>query len=146
MDLTNNEVIHFKEEGCQYLQFRRLLKYDGLRHAYGIKPANYKIRTEEETEDVRQNYKTLSDCIGVDYGKLVVPNQKHTNNVKSVENAENNVGRTEVKYQETDGLVTAEKNAVLATTNADCILLLMYDPVKRLLLMFILDGEELFRR
>lgn len=132
-DLSNNEIIHIKKENCQYLQFKKLLKFDNLRHAYGLKPTNYKIRTVDETEDVRKNYKDLCECIGADYDKLIVPNQTHTNVVKSVEVAENNVGRTEIKYKDTDGLVTDIKGAALATTNADCILLMFYDPVKNVI-------------
>ncbi len=34
---------------------------------------------------------------------------------------------------ETDGLITNKENITLVTTNADCILLLMYDPIKKVI-------------
>ena len=37
------------------------------------------------------------------------------------------------EYAETDGLITNKKNIMLATTNADCILLLFFDPVKKVI-------------
>ena len=37
------------------------------------------------------------------------------------------------EYDETDGLITNKSNLILATTNADCILLLFFDPVKRVI-------------
>ena len=37
------------------------------------------------------------------------------------------------EYAETDGLVTNKTNIALATTNADCILLLFFDPVKKVI-------------
>ena len=37
------------------------------------------------------------------------------------------------EYKETDGLVTNQSNIALATTNADCILLIFFDPVKQVI-------------
>ena len=36
-------------------------------------------------------------------------------------------------YKETDGLLTDKSDLVLSTTNADCILLLFFDPVKKVI-------------
>ena len=36
-----------------------------------------------------------------------------------------------MEYNETDGLITNHRNIALATTNADCILMLFFDPVKK---------------
>ena len=38
-----------------------------------------------------------------------------------------------IKYYKTDGLITNQKNIILSTTNADCILLLFFDPVKKVI-------------
>ena len=35
------------------------------------------------------------------------------------------------EYDLTDGLITNKSNILLATTNADCILLMFFDPVKK---------------
>ena len=37
------------------------------------------------------------------------------------------------EYNETDGLITNKKHLILSTTNADCILFLMFDPVKKVI-------------
>ena len=37
------------------------------------------------------------------------------------------------EYKATDGTITNQKNMILATTNADCILLLFFDPVKKVI-------------
>ena len=42
-------------------------------------------------------------------------------------------GLGDVYKRQVDGLVTDKKGMILATTNADCILLLFYDPVKRVI-------------
>ena len=37
------------------------------------------------------------------------------------------------KYNSTDGLITNKKDIILATTNADCILMLFFDPQKKVI-------------
>ena len=37
------------------------------------------------------------------------------------------------EYFSTDGLITNKKDLILSTTNADCILLLFFDPVKKVI-------------
>lgn len=138
MDISNDKVIHVKKDNCEYLQFKKLLEYDGIiKHAYGLKPANYKTMgegvTSESYENAINNYKMLCDSIGADYNKLIKGEQKHTNNVKCVEFLENSISCEEEGYKNTDGLVTNKSGAVLATTNADCILLILFDPVEKVI-------------
>lgn len=57
----------------------------------------------------------------------------HTDNVQIVDKKLND-GKPDFnteKYKATDGLITNKKNLLLTTTNADCILLLFFDPVKK---------------
>ena len=36
-DLSNENIVHVKKNGIEYLQFRKLLEYDDIiKHAYGI--------------------------------------------------------------------------------------------------------------
>ena len=140
-DLSNDEVIHVKKGKCEYLQFRKLLEY-GVNNAYGLIPGNYKTIGEgvgeREFDEAVNCYKLLCDCFGGDYRNIVKPVQKHSGNVKCVgvdvnlDFADGPLVNEEV-LDNTDGLVTDEKNVILATTNADCILLLFYDPVKKVI-------------
>ena len=137
-DLSNEVVVHVKDGECEYLQFRKLLEYEGLvKHAYGLKPANFMTKrdriTEDEFEMALNNYEKLCGKIGVDYNKLVKPCQMHTDVVKSVDDVGSTIYVENEKYASTDGLVTDKEEVVLATTNADCILLLLFDPVKRVI-------------
>ena len=36
MDLSNENIIHIKKDNVEYLQFRKLLEYKELNHAYCI--------------------------------------------------------------------------------------------------------------
>ena len=135
MDLSNENVVHVKKNGIEYLQFRRLLEYsETINHAYSLGiDKNYRI--EKSNKSSMENYKNLCELIGCNYINIVKPNQQHTNNVEIVLNKQK-VNEPDIqveKYQNTDGLITNKKNMVLATTNADCILMIFFDPVKKVI-------------
>ena len=144
-DLSNEKVVHINKDGVQYLQFRKLLEYsDIIKHAYaiGLEPnfrtaraKNATPLTKEEYEKAVNDYKKLATLVGIDYIDIAKPNQAHTKNIKIVEKKVNgNEPDFNLKeYEQIDGLVTDKKNIALATTNADCILLLFFDPTKRVI-------------
>ena len=142
-DLSNENVIHIVKDGVQYLQFRRLLEYsDILVHAYSLgidknfRTARAKTAepiTKEEFKEANKDYADLCNAIEMNYIDLVKPNQAHTKNVKKVDEHVN-INKPDFNLKEydlTDGLITNKSNILLATTNADCILLMFFDPVKK---------------
>ena len=78
-----------------------------------------------------KDYKSLCDAVDLNYKNLIKANASHTDNVIVVDNISNNdtIDTCEIA----DGLITNKKNLILSTTNADCILLLMFDPVKKVI-------------
>lgn len=141
MDLSNENIIHVKRENVEYLQFKKLLDY-GILNAYTIdKNLGFKANDakgniiKEKEEQVINDYKKVCNALGEDYKKIVKPIQKHTNNIEIVEN-EINVDIPDInckEYDNIDGLITDKKDIILATTSADCITLLFFDPVKRVI-------------
>ena len=144
MDLSNENVIHVKKGEIEYLQFRRLLEYkDILNHAYSLginvnfrtAKANKESLSKEEYDKAVNDYKKLCSAIDTNYINLVKTNQEHTKNVQIVDK-KINISAPDFnleKYNSTDGLVTNKKNLILSTTNADCILLLFFDPVNKVI-------------
>ena len=123
-DLSNEKVIHIKDKGIEFLQFRKLLEYkDIIYHAYalgldvGFKTTtpNQKPTSPERIELARQSYKKLCSSIGSNDTHIVQANQNHTDIIKIVQ--------TKINVDK------HKKHLALATTNADCILLLFFDPV-----------------
>ena len=144
MDLSNENVIHIKKGTIEYLQFRRLLDYkDILNHAYSLGTnmnfrtlrANKEELSLEEYNKAVQSYKDLCNDLKIDYNNLVKTNQAHTDNVKIIDKKINidNPDFNLSEYDLTDGLITNKSNIILSTTNADCILFLFFDPVKKLI-------------
>ena len=140
IDLSNETIIHVKNIRQEYLQFRRLLEYnDILTHCYSVglendfrtfKPNRTPLQMEEYVKNT-ENYKILLDEVNLDFNKLVKANQSHTDIVKTINEIEEN---DKIDTSEpSDGLITNKENIVLATTNADCILFLFFDPVKKVI-------------
>lgn len=143
-DLSNKNVIHVKDEKIGYLQFRRLLEYkDIIHHAYalgldvGFKTTtpNQNPASPERMKLARESYKKLCSSIGSNDAHIVQANQNHTDIIKIVQTKVNadkpDFSLTEEGIE--DGLITNKKNLALATTNADCILLLFFDPIKKVI-------------
>ena len=143
-DLSNKNVIHVKDEKIEYLQFRKLLEYkDIIHHAYALgldvgfktTTASQQLASPERIDLARQSYKKLCSGMGSDDAHIVQANQNHTDIVKVVQTKINmdepDFSLTEEGIE--DGLVTNKRKLALATTNADCILLLFFDPVKRVI-------------
>lgn len=143
-DLSNRNVIHVKNKAIEYLQFRKLLEYkDVICHAYALgldvgfktTTVNQKPTSPERMELAKKSYKKLCTCIECDDAHIVQANQNHTDIIKVVQ-TKINIDKPDFSLTEEgieDGLITNRKNLALATTNADCILLLFFDPVKRVI-------------
>ena len=142
MDFSNENIVHIKKENIEYIQFKKLLKYsDIINHAYilgldkNFRTARAKgnALTSEEYNLAVKSYQEVCDEFEMEYNNLVKTNQCHTNNVavvtKKIYEDKPDFG----VYKQTDALVTKKKDIILSTTNADCILLLFFDPVKKVI-------------
>lgn len=124
-NFKNEEVIYVNKNGIEYIQFKKLLKY-GVKHAYTLKGENIDFSFNQDLNV--SSYQKLCDALEIDYDLLFQPVQTHTDNVKCIEE----VTKTEL-LQDVDGLITDKKNIALTSKNADCILFLFYDPVKKVI-------------
>ena len=120
INLSNENVVHIIRNGVQYLQFKKLIEYKNtITHAYSI--------------GIDVNYRTAKINKKTEYRNIVKTNQEHTDNVAIVSKKINqdfpDINLEE--YQNTDGIITNKQNLILSTTNADCILLLFFDPITK---------------
>ena len=131
MDLSNKNVIHIKKEGIEYLQFRKLLDYSNIiTHAYVL---GLDKNFGDINKNIYMDYKILCDALDINYNNIVKTNQTHTDNVGRIDKKININEPDFGVYKNTDGLITDKKNLILSTINADCILLLFFDPVKKVI-------------
>ena len=123
--LGNDKIVIKQGNGIEYIQFKNLLQH-GIKHAYTLKWEGINFRSDSKEE--KESYKKIFESIGLDIKTYVKPQQRHTSKVTCIDK----VMKTE-ELLETDGLITNKENITLVTTNADCILFLFYDPVKKVI-------------
>lgn len=124
MNLSNENVIHFKARDVEYLQFRELLKYsDKIQHAYSLKPLQFSDDNEEATE----NYRKICELLKIDSNKIIKSVQKHTNVVQNITEFTNE------NFEFVDGFVTNQKGIPLVTKYADCTPIIFYDKIKNVI-------------
>lgn len=124
-NLKNDEIIYVQNEGIEYIQFKRLLKY-GIKHAYTLKSEGIDFAFNQEKN--LSSYESLCKALGIDSKSVVQPVQTHTDVVKCIDAIESTENLKDV-----DGLITDKPGIAITTKNADCILFLFYDPVKKVI-------------
>ena len=88
----------------------------------------------DEKEAVDENYRRIASCLDSKVEDFVCSDQTHTDNIRIVTKADCGKGTVYPKdYQDVDGLVTNEKDTVLATFFADCVPLFFVDPVEKVI-------------
>ena len=136
-DLSNENIIHIKKKNIEYLQFRRLLEYPNLVHAFTLKKYGIDFGSNANFEKRKtkyiNNYKTLAEILGINYKKIFRPLQTHTDVIKNVEEkdlTENFEFKEE--FKDVDGVITKQKGLYLSLLYADCTPIIFYDPVKNI--------------
>jgi len=90
---------------------------------------NLRIRSDDDPENVKANYKIICDELGTTPERLVFSKQVHSDTVRVATSADcHRVLYCTTPY-EADGLITREKGLSLVIFIADCIPILLYDPV-----------------
>ena len=99
-----------------------------------IEGFNFGFRVGDEPENVLENYKLLAEDMGFDIRRAVCARQTHTDNIRIVTSADCGKGIFQVDsdIRDTDGLITAERGVALIIFTADCVPLLLCDPVKKI--------------
>lgn len=104
----------------------------GGRSSGKIEGLNFGFRVGDREENVMENYRLAAADLGLDFNSIVAARQTHSDNIRIVEAFDRGKGVTkESDIQDTDGLVTAEKNLPLAVFSADCYPVLLADKNKK---------------
>jgi len=121
----NEEIIYSEKNGVKYMQFKRLLKY-GIKHAYTFKSGDIDFAFNQDKNE--KSYEALCKALDINFENVVQPVQTHTDIVKCIDSC-----LSTNELQNVDGLITNKPNIALTSKNADCILFLFYDPVKKVI-------------
>ena len=80
-------------------------------------------------ENVRENYRRFCEALGTDVHDMVQSQQVHEDTVRHVTGADRGKGLFAATDYTADALVTDEPGLSLMVFSADCIILLLHDPV-----------------
>ena len=146
--INNNKICNINEKnGVSYITFPKLSMYDtDMLHGFStrlggvskehLSSMNLSFSRGDERELVLENHRRFAEALGYDERKLVFSDQVHLTNIHKVTKADCGKGITkESDIKEIDGLVTDEPGIPLITFYADCVPLLFYDPVKKVIAM-----------
>lgn len=100
-----------------YLQFNKLNEFKNLVHGFTVKSINFK---KEENDYIK-----ICKDLKLNQNYIKIEKQIHSNEVKCVK--DNNF------TTDADGLITNVKNLPLFIRTADCISMILYDPVKEVI-------------
>lgn len=97
-----------------------------------IEGLNFGFRVGDDPDAVLQNYRLAADDLGLCYENFVLAKQTHTDNIRCVTRADAGKGITkDSDIEDTDGLITDEKNIPLVIFSADCVPILLAEPKRR---------------
>lgn len=141
--ITSKNLIVNDKNGVVFLTFPALQKH-GVKHGFSTRlggvsegifsSMNLSFSRGDDENAVLENYKRICNALGTDYKKCVLSRQTHTTNIRIV--TEDDIGKGVIKerdYDDVDGLITNLQGVTLVTQFADCVGLLFYDPVKKVI-------------
>ncbi len=143
--ILNENLVYQNKNGIEYIQFKKLLQYPEITHCYTLR-SNNKLDfppVYKDAKTLKQSYEKIANALGIDASSIIKPHQTHTDRVEIVARQAISLDKIEQnkaqnlddmpQFNEVDGLLTNQKGITLCTTSADCISLLFYDPVKKVI-------------
>ena len=94
------------------------------------KSLNLAQRAGDDIEDVKENYNLLCDSLGICTDDIVCSSQVHGINIRVVTRDDRGFLFKPNPHQ-ADGLITQTPGVALLVYTADCVPVLLYDPVKK---------------
>jgi len=135
------EILDRINQGIPYLAADGMETAGGVAHGFSTRHggvsegmwASLNLGTSrgDDPDHVRENFRRFRGAIGA-HGDLVVKsNQVHTDIVRVVTSADWKTDLCQKVEYEADGLITATPGVALMVVTADCVPVLLYDPVRR---------------
>lgn len=136
---TKEEIIvNVGGNNVPYLSFKALEETGLVKHGFSTKVGgvstgdfstmNLSISKPDKPENVKENFRRMSEAIGISVDSLCLAYQIHSTNVRLVKSEDRGLGIIKERpYNDVDGLITNEKDISLVTFYADCIPLFFLD-------------------
>jgi conserved hypothetical protein, YfiH family len=138
-------MIRVERENVTFYRFPGLSRFPELNHfvsgreggvsTEGRFSLNLGFMDEDSTGNVRVNRELLANAVGCSLDAFTLGEQKHTTHIEVVDTTKRGMGgkEKESRLPATDGLITREPGICLMVLAADCVPVLLYDPVERVI-------------
>lgn len=137
---AQDRIAVHEKDGVTFLTFPILDRIEGITHGFSTRlggvsegdvgTMNLSFGREQNRENVRENHRRLAAAVGYNPERMVFSRQTHTTNVMVVRREDRGKGYTKhQEFDDIDGLVTDVPGIPLVTFYADCVPLLIVDPV-----------------
>ena len=136
-------IIEHNKNGLVYLTADGFEAAGGVAHGFSTRlggvsegiyaTLNLGMNRGDAPDRVRENYRRFCAAIGADMGNIVCASQVHGDTVRTVTTADIKTDLYGRLGYEGDGLMTAIPGVTLVVFSADCIPVLLYDPVRRVI-------------
>ena len=134
-------IIEHNQNGLVYLAADGFEAAGGVAHGFSTRlggvsdgiytSLNLGMNRGDDPDKVKENYRRFCAAIGADLKGVVCASQVHGDTVRPVTTADLGIGLDEGEPWQADGLVTDIPGVVLTVFTADCLPILLYDPVRR---------------
>ena len=143
-ELESEHIEIINKETVPYIEARNFAGAYSVLHGFTTKlggvssgiytSLNLGFKTEDSRENIISNLKLLGESMGFDYRRLSLPDQVHETKVISVgeEDAGDGIVRP-LTHKGVDAQITNVKNLPLIVYTADCVPILLFDPVKEVI-------------
>ncbi len=130
--LCNKENVIIQNGDLKILQFKKLLEYKNLEHAFTLKPLDFGSNNtyKEKEEEIKENYKEVCNLLSLDCKNIIRPYQTHT---KKVVTLTHEYGIFPTELENVDGLITDKTNKSLSLVFADCTPIYLFDKNKNVI-------------
>ena len=145
-------IIEHNKNGLVYLTADGFEAAGGVAHGFSTRlggvsegiyaTLNLGMNRGDAPDRVRENYRRFCAAIGADMGNIVCASQVHGDTVRTVTAADLGIGLDEPEPWQADGLVTDIPGVTLAVYSADCLPILLYDPVRRVVDEYWMDNID----
>lgn len=156
--LTHQAMNKSERQGAELFHFQNLSGFSEIRHFVSSRAGGYSegpfarlnlgFHVGDSSYKVLQNRQKLSAATGIDLFWFTFANQTHSGNVAVVDAASRGKGATEIRtsLENTDGMVTNVERICLCVQVADCVPVLIYDPVEHVIAAVHAGWRGILRR
>lgn len=128
-------------QGISFLSCDQLERSGGVVHGFSTRVGgvsggfcaglNLGYNRGDDPDCVRENFRQFCAAIGADYNGLIKTRQVHRDHIQPVTAADRGMDIISPAAWECDGLITDVPGLCLTVFSADCVPVLLYDPVRR---------------